>query len=316
LANLIAKAPIPSDTLSQIEEAFTLSLNRITASDREMTAAEEEGKLTESIKLLADRLTQSDISSRRLLAAYRDFLVRGLTAESCGDHTLDRAEIARHFNSVLPGSLQGPADLGPLNAAELKPESRGDSAPYWIDSLDPKMIDKIGRIHSEQETRIPEGSGKAQVSGLSTVSAEADDVIKYAVSLQPTDCPVCDFRTKGFTMMLLTDMLPLGPQLEKAANAEVEYLSFHPMQKDDPVSWLTLLKDLINISRKSTEGAKEALDAMAKNGRMSVSQPSANAAGIRKTLRTSSDPIISVYMSVGDALNLPYQTNEYRFNVH
>ena len=314
LANLIANTSIPSDILSQTERAFNSSLNRITASDREMTAAEEGGKLTEAIKLLADKLTRSDIPSRRLLAAYRDFLVRSLTPESCMDHSLDRTETAQRFNSILPGSQQGSDDLGPFTSAQLKPESQGDSAPYWIDSLDTKMIEKMGRITLAQQTRIAEGNNEGQAGGVATVSPDADDVIRYAVSLEPTECPVCDFRMKGFTMMLLTDTLPLGPQLEKAVNAEVEYLSFHPMQKDDPVSWLTLLKDLINISRKSKDGAKEALDAMAKKGRMSVGQPSANAAGIRKTLRASSDPIISAYMSVGDLLNLPFQTNEQRFN--
>jgi hypothetical protein len=101
LAELIASVPLPTDQMSQIEGAFDSALNKITASDREMTAAEDDGNLAHAIDLLSSKFTQTGVSPGRLLAAYRGFLVRNLTPESCSDRSLDRATIALSFNALL-----------------------------------------------------------------------------------------------------------------------------------------------------------------------------------------------------------------------
>ncbi len=85
LADLISGVPLTSDQLGQIEGAFVSSLSRITASDREMTAAEQGGNLTEAIKLLSVKFVQSGVHPGRLLSAYRSFLFRSLTPERCAD---------------------------------------------------------------------------------------------------------------------------------------------------------------------------------------------------------------------------------------
>ena len=48
-------------------------------------------------------------------------------------------------------------------------------------------------------------------------------------------------------------------KLERALNAEADYLSFNAMQTDDPIACVTLFKQLLNDGRKPKDEATAAL---------------------------------------------------------
>lgn len=313
LAQLIASVPLTADQLGQIEGAFDSALNKITASDREMTATENDGNLTHAIDLLSSKFAQAGVYRGRLLVAYRGFLVRSLTPESCSDRSLDRAVIARSFNALVPVSLASSPDLAPLSAAQLEPQSKGASAPRQTAPYDVPMMTKLYRIAAAQAAGSTEVYRNGQPSTIVPVSSEVDDVIKYAVSLQPAadECPVCDFEAKGALLNVLVQLLPPGSELEKAVYAEVDYLSLNDMQKDNPVAWLHLFKKLINASRKMNDQTMNTLTTRAKKGTlMPLDTPSAAAPEIREILRRSTDPVISTYTLADDLLHLPYRVYE------
>jgi hypothetical protein len=313
LAKLVASVPLRVDQLGQIEGAFDSALNKITATDREMTAAEEDGSLTHAINLLSSKFAQEGVYPGRLLATYRGFLVRSLTPESCSDHSLDRAAIARSFNALVPRSLASSPDLSPLSAAQLEPQSNGASAPSQTGSFNESMMTKLYRIAAAQAKASTEVYRSGQPSTIVPESSDVDDVIQYAVSRQTSanECSVCDFEAKGALLTVLVQLLPPGSELDKAVYAEVDYLSLNDMQKDNPVAWLHLFKKLINASRKMNEQTKNALTARAKKGTlMPLDIPSANATEIRKILRGSTDPIITTYTLAEDLLHLPYRVEQ------
>jgi hypothetical protein len=314
LAVLIANASLSADQLGQIEGAFDSALNQITASDREMTAAEEGGNLTQAIGLLSSRFAQSGVYSGRLLAAYRSFLVRSLTPERCSDHSLDRAAIARSFNALVPSSIATSPDLALLSAAQLEPHSEGISAPRPLGPGNAPIMTKLYRIAAAHSEALTEVFRNGQPSTIVPSSSDADDVIKYAMSPQPAaddQCPVCSFAAKGALLSVLVQLLPPGSELEKAVYADVDYLSLNDMQKDDPVAWLHLFKKLINAGRKMNDQTKSDVTARARNGKlMPLEVPSADAPEIREILRGSPDPIISTYMLADDLLHLPYQVEQ------
>ncbi len=312
VAELIASASLTADQLGQIEGAFDSALNKITASDREMTAAEEDGNLTHAIGLLSSKFAQSGVYSGRLLAAYRSFLVRSLTPEGCSDHSLDRAVIARSFNSLVPNSLATSHDLALLSAAQLGPHSEGASATRPVDYSNAPVMAKLYRIAAAQAEASTEAYRNGQPSTIVPESSDVDDVIRYAVSLRPAanKCPVCDFEAKGALLNVLVQLLPPGSDLEKAVYAAVDYLSLNDMQQDDPVAWLHLFKQLLNASRKMNDPTKNALTARAKKGTLvPMDIPSAAAPEIGEILRGSPDPIISTYMFADELLRLPYQAD-------
>jgi len=310
LATLIAQVSLSPEQLGQVETAFVSSLSTLTASDREMTAAEEGGHLTDAIKSLSAKLAQSSISSEPLLAAYRGFLLRGFTPERCADHSLDRAEMAQRFNALLPSTTPESSDMSPLSDTQLNPKSTGDTASYEIVPFNDQLMPQMQRIFAAHEARFAEESRLGQPGTIQPEPSDVDveDVVKYAISLEPSGaaCSVCDFDAKGGLFMMLVDTLPAGHQLERAINAEVDYLSFNAMQKDDPIAWLALFNHLINDSRKATHEATAALTAEAKKGMTPWGLPSPEAAVIRKSLYKSPDPIIAAYMSADDLLHLPY----------
>jgi hypothetical protein len=310
LANLITQMSLSPVQLGQVESAFVSSLSAITASDREMTAAEEEGNLTNAIKSLSARLTKSGISSEPLLAAYRGFLLRGLTQERCADHSLDRNEMGRRFNALLPSKTPESSDMSPLSEAQLNPKSTGDAAPFEFIPFNEQLLPQLRRIGTAYKARFAEEYRLGQPGTIKPEPSDVEDVVKYAISHEPSggECPICDFDAKGALFMMLVDILPEGQQLERAITAEVDYLSFNAMQKDDPIEWLAILKQLINVSRKPKDEAKAALTAEAKKGMTPLWLPSPEAGVIRDALRRSSDPIIAAYMSADDVLHLPYQT--------
>lgn len=311
-AELIAGASLTADQLGQIEGIFDAALNQITASDREMAAAEEDGNLTHAIDRLSSKFAQSGVYSGRLLAAYRSFLVRSLTTEGCSDYSLDRAAIARGFNALVPSSLAASPDLALLSAAQLEPQSKGVSAARQTVPNNEPVMTKLYRIAAAQAKASTEVYRNGQPSAIVPESSDVDDVIQYVVSLQPAadECPVCDFEAKGAMLTVLIQLLPPGSELEKVVYADLDYLSLNDMQKDNPVAWLHLLKKLINAGRKMNDETKNALIARARKDTLTpLDIPSPAAPEIRELLRRSSDPIISTYTLADDLLHLPYQVD-------
>ncbi len=307
-ATLLAQVSLSREQLAQVESAFESSLSRITASDREMTAVEEAGGLTHAIELLFAKLTQSDVSSARLLVAYRGFLLRGLTRERCADYSLDRERMARRFETLVRKTPES-SRVNLLSGKELTPESIGDAASYAIIPLDKQLITKMQRIMAARRARSAEEYRLGRPGTIEPDPSDVDEVLKYAVSLESSGsaCPVCDFQSKGALFLVLVDNLPAGHQLERVISHEVDYLSSNRMQKDDPVAWLLFFKSLVNDSRKPDDKASAVLIAEAKKGRALWALPSPEADVIRDSLRRSADPIMAVYMFADDLLHLPYE---------
>lgn len=313
LAELFSSMPLTPEQLGEIEGVYDSALNRITASDRELTAAEESGNLTQAINHLATKLAQAGIYPGRLLAAYRSFLLRSLTSESCSDRSLDRAAMAQNFNALVPSSLASSPDLAPLVAKELEAHSKGTSAVKQGGVVDPQIMTKLYCIAAAEAAGSTQAYRNGQPSTIVPESADVDDVIGYAVAPQGADdeCPVCEFEARGALLTALVQLLPPGSQLEKAVYAEEDYLSLNDMQKENPVAWLHLLKKLINASRRMNDQTANALTARANKGTLTpLDTPSAAAPEIRKILRGSTDPIIFTYMLADDLLHPPYVAHE------
>jgi hypothetical protein len=313
LAGLVSTASVPDDEMGQIEGAFVSALSRITASDREMTAAEDGGNLTQAIKLLSAKFAQSDVYPGRLLSSYRGFLVRSLTPERCADRSLDRGEVARRFNALLSDLPRTSLELAPLSAAQLEAHSEGAAAPIDMARSDEQIMTKLYRIAAAQARRFTEEYLSGQPGTIVPESSDVEDVIEYALALEPpgAECPVCDFESKGALLDALVQLFPPGSQLDKAVYAQVDYLSRNDMEKDDPVAWLHVFKKLINSSRRMSDKTKESLTARAQKGAlMPLDNPSAASREIRVILRGSTDPIISAYMATDDLLHLPYSPGE------
>lgn len=315
LAELISRTPLKSDQLGQLEGAFDSALCRITATDREMTAAEGDGNLTHAIELLSSRFAQAGVYRGRLLAAYRNFLVRSLTPESCSDYSLDRTVVARKFNALIPESLANSPDLAPLTAAQLASETEGASAPKRTFAIDARVMTELYRIAGARVASSTEEYRTGQPSAIVPESSDVDNLIKYAIAPQPEPasdaCPVCEFDAKGALLDALVQLLPPGSELQEATGAEVDFLGYSDWQTENPVVWLHLFKKLLNASRSMNGRAKGSLAARAKKRRlMPLDTPSAAASEIRESLHGSTNPIISTYVSADDLLKFPYLAKE------
>jgi len=176
------------------------------------------------------------------------------------------------------------------------------------------MMAKLYRIAAAQAKGSTDLYRNGQPTAVAPDSSDVDDVIQYAVSLQPSaadECAVCEFESKGALLDALVQLLPPGSDLEKAVYAEVDFLSLDDMQTNNPVAWLHLFKKLINASRTMNDQTRNALTARAMKGTLlPLGSPSAAAAEIREILRRSSDPIISAYTLADDLLHTPYRAYE------
>jgi len=309
-ATLLTRVSLSSQELRGVVSALVASLSTITASDREMTAAEEGQHLTDAIKSLSTRLTASEISPQPLLAAYRGFLLRSLTEERCSDHSLDRAQMARSFNVLVSGAtFQSSSAMSPLSAASLSPKSAGASASYETIPLNQQVMSKMQRIMAAHQARVAEEYRSGAPGTITPETSDVEDVLRYTTSLGSSGdaCYVCSFYEKCTLAMMLKDILPPGDELERAINAEVDYLSFNAMEKDNPVAWLAYFKELINSSRAPEPDATAAVTSEVDKKRTPWGLPNPEATMIRNTLRKSGDPIIAVYMSADDLLHFPYE---------
>jgi len=310
-AKMIGEVSLSHNDLEQVSTAYVSSLRTITASDREMTAAEEREQLTDAIESLSAQLSKSGISVEPLLAAYRGFLLRSLTKEACVDHSLDRAEVARRFNGLVHSKAPAPSGVPLLSDRDLLPRETGDAARYDMISLNKQLLPQLQRIGVAHNARLAEEYRLGQAGTIEPEYSDVEDVLKFTVSLEPKDasCPLCDFYSKGVLFVMLVDLLPSGQQLQQAIDAETDFLSFHSMETEDPPAFLLLLKRLINVSRKPTDKGLAALIEAEKKGMQPAATPNPEALAIRSSLNRSSDPIIAAYMYADDLLRLPYEPN-------
>jgi hypothetical protein len=197
LANLVVHVPLSAARMEQIEIPFVSSLSALTASDREITAAEEADNLNHVIELLAAKLSESSVASEPLLAAYRGFLVRSLTRERCSDHSLDRKDMARRLNALL--ATTGAHSPGtPLSEAQLYPKSRGDAASDQAIPFNQQVMTEVHRILGAHQARLAEEYRSGKPSAIEPETSDVEDVFKYIASGEPSDpgCSVCVFYAR------------------------------------------------------------------------------------------------------------------------
>jgi hypothetical protein len=309
MANLLAGAHLSATQMRQVEMSFVSSLNALTGSDRELVAAEEHDRLTHAVEVLASRFRESSVDPDPLTVAYRDFLIRSLTRERCSDYSLDRKDVARQYNRLIATIASQERDSLLLSEVDLHAKSNGGAALDRQIPFDRSLLPPLTRIRLAHSARLAEEYRSGNEGTIEPEISDVEDVLKY-ISAQnsiDSDCVVCDFYAKCTVAMMLKDILPAGNELERAIEAEVDFLTFSSVEKANPIVWLKHFKQLLNSARTPDRNSKAVLDAERKKGRTPWGLPNPEAAVIVEALRKSPDYTIETYIKAEDILHFPYQ---------
>jgi hypothetical protein len=308
LASLLADLPLTGVQLQDLADRFILSINSITASDREMVALTENGQITEAIRNFSYKLIQSKNSASSTLSAYRSFLLRSLTHEACADRTSDRDTVAAEFNS-LP-------DVAPLSKEELSAHFKGRMAADELPLTDMDAWAAIRTISKQRRNALAENYRYGGAVLDTNESPAEKEAVNYAVFPRHFDnqCPACEFVEQTGVFMALTSCLPKGSNLQRVVDAEVNLLSLNAIEHNDPVIWITPFKELLNLGRTRNAQPDADMKAAIMSDGGIWEAPSTGAIEIRQMLRRSSDPIIATYVLTDDVLDSPYLTPTQQLN--
>ena len=290
----------------------TAALSRINPSDRDMSGAESHDlKLTHALSGIIEKSKQLGLDPNPLLLGYRAFLIKGLHQTACSDHTLDRAAEAAGFNALDPARI-GPntSPVKPLTAETLHPEAVKGSAAVELIGGAPDVQTETHRLFLVFNANQAVSSTSPEDAYLQPNANDVSKVLRHAVddtSLSNAS-PLCVFETRQSTLELLVDLLPPGPSLRDATNADVSYLSFNSIETVNPEAWLRGMRKLIMISRPVDPQHPETAHEQGSENKTQILRPSLEAAAIRDSLRSKrGDPIIGAYMAFEETFR-PYYT--------
>ncbi len=298
LVSIMSKLPFEGDDLRISTGYLAANIQQAVASDREEIALS--GPLLAGISELVHRMRDAQTPYAQLLKALRYGLTANLSRSYCPDVTAPRAVIASSFNSLLTPASPGfperidPSELTTLTAAE----------PV-VDPLlaidDATVGSAIRRIVFANQARQAENYNSSNPSMIEPESSDVDELLQFALS--PVDegvgCPLCQLGARGQIFLILQNALPAGRMLESWVNGEVDFLTSSPLEEEDPLAYLQILKNLIRFSRPVPAESRKTLSDQVRNGELPL-YPVEEPEFVHKELRASANPVIRAYMTYED----------------
>jgi len=281
--------------IANVSEVF----DRLTATDREMAAIQEQWHLFDKVALLSSLLKAASISSTSLLNSYRAFLSRSLRGRSCDDHIIDRHHIKEAFNELAARlNSDGNNQIEQLRDQDLMPQFHASAVPVpSVPSLKP-IMPEVRRIMSVKQANIQQEYRLGSPGTLQPETSDMEAILDFISSstLSQSRCSICNYESKVTVVVMLLSSLPQGDAMKQTIDiAFNELLTSNSLENDNPSEWVKLIKDFRNISRKPDDKAKALIDKAIKSGSMPVLLPNPEAETIHRHFRESRDPIIAAY---------------------
>jgi hypothetical protein len=316
MARLLTTASLNAGDFESATAGFVAAVSKMKATDREMTAIESDGQLSDAIAALGRKMTDAGLAEAGLLAAYRSFLVRSLSSGYCEDHTLDRQQLAKRFRSTfLQEKRAGNEGVKALSAEELKGEHpEGSAVDEQVIPVNTNLSPQLNRIADVYAANQSLWRRTGNVGATEPESSDVEDVLRFIVApaTGESDCAVCEFEGKETLFIALVSNLPRGRLLQRTIHQDIEYvLANSPIEDKDPSCWLKVIKNLINISRVASQDDNAKIREVMKTGLTPILIPNADGPAIKAALLQSNDRIISAYMQAESVLKPQYQLRHY-----
>jgi len=313
MANLLSDKQLPVKDLGPALAGFAGSLSSLTATDREMAVIEDSGQLTQAIESLAEVFKASGASESVLLQAYKDFLIRSLSAEQCSDYSIDRKQVVKRFNGLAAQRLGvGSTTFSLLTEDQLRPLKRTDPVPEPLLPVAYTVMPQIKRMLDIKKANLIHEHSSGEPGTEQPDDADMQAVLDYVVSSDSYSpgCPLCDFESRMTTVIMLLSYLPTGDALNRTVDLGINsLLANSSMEEEEPEEWIKLMRDFLNISRTPDAKGRSLIDDALKQNVVIVLGPSPAAKEVKFQLRQSNDSIIRAYYTIERVLPIPFQTS-------
>jgi hypothetical protein len=306
VADLLARAELNPRQMVWLTSLYADVLSRISTTDRELAAVEQQRGLSSAIGRLAARHAEQALHVLPLLHAYRAFVMRAARAEQCGDITVDREKLAESFNHLREG-FGNQQTLRQLQAEELKPERVGGVAVVDTMADREDFVTLLDRVMTRREIALRKPTESPELESAGWESDVAQFLTKID-GLDPlrADCRSCIFHEKADLFFIFFDFTPVGHFKQRILMGLADFLANSTMQDEAPLEWLIRVKLLLNLSRKPTEEQLTRIRELERQGKVLTMLPSEAAAQIAETMKTSGNYVLYVYVVADEILGNEY----------
>ena len=310
---VLAAYPMSGDDLKRLGWQFAAALDRLQATDRELTFIEGTYRfathsLSESVGSLASKLGSGTSETAAVLAAYRGFLIRSARAEECFDFGADRDRITKAFNR-LAQQYQRDGSVPLLHTVDLKPGRIGSGAhieripnagDFGRQFTPPIIAYRTAQMHDPNgATTLPASSWEPAAAEL----LERTDRIDTSVG----DCHACLFQEKAEVLFSLFDLVPESSMKLRILDHLVEFMADDAAQQENPMEWLYRFKMLLNLARQPSESTSKRIQELQKgDGPLLLFLPSQNGKEILAAIARQDSDLMQQYASAEKILKLSY----------
>lgn len=298
LVAIMSKLPFEGDDLRISTDYLAANIQRADASDREEVALS--GSFLAGISELVHRMRDAQTPYSKLLKALRSNLTTNLSKSYCPDATAPRSTIASSFNRLLtPASPDSPERINPSELTTLTAAEPAVDPLFAID--DAAVGEAIRRILFANQARQAENYNSSNPSAVEPESSDVNKLLQFALS--PVDegagCSLCQLGARAQIFLILQNALPSGRLLESWVNGEVDFLTSSPLEEEDPIAYLQVLKTLIGFARPVPIESRKTLSDQIRNGELPL-YPVEEPEFVHKELRASANPVVRAYMTYED----------------
>jgi acetyl esterase/lipase len=292
LARMIQGLKLTAPRLDLVVRLFSDALRKISGDDRSFSYAMGASRAGQEIGQLVAVCKQQNVTCDDLLEAYRDYLVKHLSANRCADNVTRNGELFRvpgyvdWFNKSM--RLDSSANILPISTDDAKPSKVEGSAKlyhYWQTPRAKKLLQGIRDLRfgpSEKQSASSETRKQAQPLSLPERESLSWNrmLVEFLNDLQEWkpehEASNADyFHQKCVLLEGLVVLAPPGPMRQRVLGEYLIFLRLNRFQIESRTEWLFHVRSL--ISRFSSgDGRRSILGA----------------------LKDSSDPILELYASL------------------
>jgi hypothetical protein len=302
MGNLLVSVPHTRDKFAERISIYKNLLQRMRATDRELSSIEQDGSIESAIRGLIEECRRYGLSPLPLLESYRGFLVGSMREPPCAQFSTSAATIQASFNSLR--NLASSSSTPPPIALESikRPDTQKDVLQIHrlenFTSFEPDLI----TLYKLYSLRAPSDD----VVWSSAISA----FLRHIDSFDPDQksCQECAYFEEAKALTHAFDYAPKGTYKENLLERLVTLLANSPAEQRLPSLWLYQVEVILNLARPVPKAQENGLIKLIATGNAVPLLPSSIAPKIRETFERSGNRALEIYAAADQVLGTQFDS--------
>jgi hypothetical protein len=267
--SMLLALEVSSEQYGSLINSFSAVLDKVSGDDRSFSVPW--GLSPSLIESAVMKCKKNNVSSGKLLAAYRGYLVRHFSATRCADKIPNLKSIetsaVKYFNDRLRlASFSGERDFPSISDDEVLPQKIEGAVkyiPYWTTSKSKGLLTRVQQLNFKGNGKKYSSEEKLEAEWQQKLSELLTDLTNWKSDDEKTEEDY--FHQRSMLLFKLIDISPMGATRQKILTEFISFVGHSEVQKSSPVEWFVHAERLIRLARSQGGEDGKTLFAALKN---------------------------------------------------